>query len=442
MYNIIKRFLGIIALLLIVLPMTSIAVVREGPGFQIESEALTAAGGWSSNGMMVFSSFGQSQPIRKVSGGGFELYQGFLTPDISEDTICVWPGDTNNDDKVNQADILPIGLHWGRTGPPRLDPSSKWECQPAEPWEPEAATYADANGDGIVNQADVLPIGLNWEKTHDVISLASVSLQQPIGEVQPSVSLQQPIGEVQPSVIMPTSVIKPIVIRSTVENQFTVSIKVEQVSNLFGIAFALKYTYLNVIEPLSVKAGGFLGSDVIFHSSVDDSKGTIRIGISRKRPQSGVNGSGIVAQITFQSTLDLPAVPMIIQEITAVDADGIIIPFGDAPNAPSKGEWLVSLPPDASELSQNFPNPFNPETWIPFQLKEAADVKISIYDASGKVIRVLNLGEKPAGFYTSKETAAYWDGRNISGEKVASGVYFYTIKAGNFSATNKMIIAK
>jgi hypothetical protein len=310
-----------------------------------------------------------------------------------------------------------------------------WECQPAELWEPEAATYADANGNGTVNQADVLPIGLNWEETHDVISLASVSLPQPIGEVQSSVI--KPIGgEVQPSII------KPIVIRGPVENQFTVDIKVEQVSNLFGIAFALKYTYPNAIKPLSVEAGNFLGSDVIFHSSVDDSKGTIRIGISRKRPQSGVNGSGIVAQITFQSTLTLPAVRMIIQEITALDTTGRIIPLGDAPNAPSKGEWLVSLPPDASELAQNFPNPFNPETWIPFQLKEAADVKISIYDASGKVIRVLNLGEKPAGFYTSKETAAYWDGRNISGEKVASGVYFYTIKAGNFSATNKMIIEK
>ena len=349
------------------------------------------------------------------------LTPGSETVEIRQ--FCVWPGDNDNDGKVDQADVLPIGFHWEREGPPRSGaPSCAWECQPVEPWEPEAATYADANGDGIVNHVDISCIGLNWELTHDVRGLALYS-----------------IGEVQDFII------KPIVIRRPLKNQFTVGIKVERVSNLFGIAFALKYANRNVIKPLSVGAGDFLGSDIVSYDNVDDSKGVIRIGISRKHPQSGVSGSGIVAKITFQSALNLPEVRMIIKEITAIDADGKIIPFGGTQDTPNNGEWLVPLPQvpaGASELAQNFPNPFNPETWIPFQLKEAADVTISIYDASGKVIRIINLGEKPAGFYTSKEAAAYWDGRNTEGEMVASGVYFYAIRAGKFFAQKKMIIVR
>jgi len=98
--------------------------------------------------------------------------------------------------------------------------------------------------------------------------------------------------------------------------------------------------------------------------------------------------------------------------------------------------------PKSTELYQNYPNPFNPDTWIPYQLKEDAEVEIRIYTSTGQLIRTLSLGNKPAGYYTGREKAAYWDGRNEAGEKVASGVYFYTIKAGDFTATKKMAIAR
>ena len=93
-------------------------------------------------------------------------------------------------------------------------------------------------------------------------------------------------------------------------------------------------------------------------------------------------------------------------------------------------------------LEQNFPNPFNPETWIPYQLKEPAEVVIRIYDAKGGLVRTLDLGQRAAGFYLGRTRAAYWDGHNDAGEKVASGIYFYQIKAGDFSAARKMIIVK
>jgi flagellar hook assembly protein FlgD len=91
---------------------------------------------------------------------------------------------------------------------------------------------------------------------------------------------------------------------------------------------------------------------------------------------------------------------------------------------------------------QNYPNPFNPETWIPFQLAREADVSVRIYDTGGRLVRNLALGRREAGIYMEKERAAYWDGKSDTGEEVASGVYFYTIRAGEFSSTRKMTVRK
>jgi hypothetical protein len=98
--------------------------------------------------------------------------------------------------------------------------------------------------------------------------------------------------------------------------------------------------------------------------------------------------------------------------------------------------------PKETVALQNYPNPFNPETWLPFQLVKDADVNVRIFDANGKIVRSLELGRKTAGSYLTKDLAAYWDGKATTGEQVSSGVYFYNIQAGNYSATRKMIILK
>ncbi|MYA72754.1 T9SS type A sorting domain-containing protein [Candidatus Poribacteria bacterium] len=98
--------------------------------------------------------------------------------------------------------------------------------------------------------------------------------------------------------------------------------------------------------------------------------------------------------------------------------------------------------PEETALLHNYPNPFNPETWIPYHLSEPAHVDLTIYTVDGKVVRHLDLGHQVAGFYQSKARAAHWDGRNNVGERVASGVYFYTLTAGEFTATRKMLILK
>ena len=105
-------------------------------------------------------------------------------------------------------------------------------------------------------------------------------------------------------------------------------------------------------------------------------------------------------------------------------------------------QFLVSLTPTETELLANYPNPFNPETWIPYRLAEDAFVTLTIYDLNGHVVRTLDVGHRIAAVYEHRSKAIYWDGRNEVGEGVASGVYFYHLSAGDYSATRKMVILK
>ena len=98
--------------------------------------------------------------------------------------------------------------------------------------------------------------------------------------------------------------------------------------------------------------------------------------------------------------------------------------------------------PETTALLPNYPNPFNPETWIPYHLSTDAEVTLTIYDVRGVPVRTLVLGHQTAGVYESRARAASWDGKNQLGELVASGLYFYTFTAGEFNATRRLLIAK
>ena len=98
--------------------------------------------------------------------------------------------------------------------------------------------------------------------------------------------------------------------------------------------------------------------------------------------------------------------------------------------------------PTQNLLLQNYPNPFNPETWIPYQLSNDSSVSVSIYDTTGQLVRTLPLGFQSAGFYNSRDRAAYWDGRNTLGERVASGIYFYQLTTPAFQQTRRLVIVK
>ena len=103
---------------------------------------------------------------------------------------------------------------------------------------------------------------------------------------------------------------------------------------------------------------------------------------------------------------------------------------------------LTWIAPVTTRLMPNYPNPFNPETWIPFELTQAADVTVRIYGQDGSIVRTLDLGRRAEGYHTGVADAAYWDGRNESGETVASGVYVYELQAGTYRAMRRMVIMK
>jgi hypothetical protein len=142
---------------------------------------------------------------------------------------------------------------------------------------------------------------------------------------------------------------------------------------------------------------------------------------------------------------------------TTYGPDDLVPPPPLAPVASSETALVLDVKPpeipnslsgfdknvDVTAVYQNYPNPFNPETWIPYQLSKEADVVIHIYTMAGQLVRTLNLGRKSTGFYLTKENAAYWNGKNDAGEKIASGLYFYQLQAGDFkSPVVKMVILK
>ena len=129
---------------------------------------------------------------------------------------------------------------------------------------------------------------------------------------------------------------------------------------------------------------------------------------------------------------------------------GLMAPGPIVLDSPHPEGWVSAAPghiaalnqPELTEVLPNYPNPFNPETWIPYRLSVPSEVSIAIYATDGKLVRMLDLGNKVVGSYESRSRAAYWDGRNAIGEEVASGIYFYTFTAKDFSATRKMLILK
>ena len=167
-----------------------------------------------------------------------------------------------------------------------------------------------------------------------------------------------------------------------------------------------------------------------------------------------INADGIV------DILDL------VQVANAIEDGSATAPMIHSPTAEQIQNWLVQIKanddgtpafehairvlenllrtvlPETTVLLANYPNPFNPETWIPYQLSNASDVKITIYDTKGAIVRTLGLGHQVAGYYTDRNRAAYWDGRNGLGENVTSGVYFYQLQAGSVSHLRKMVILK
>ncbi|MYI93235.1 T9SS type A sorting domain-containing protein [Candidatus Poribacteria bacterium] len=175
-------------------------------------------------------------------------------------------------------------------------------------------------------------------------------------------------------------------------------------------------------------------------------------------PNPDVNRDGevnVIDLLLVVNALDITsgAAPLHPHQIAQLDAETVKRWIKKAEQLPNRNvtvrkgiailqQFVQVLHPIQTRLLENYPNPFNPETWIPYQLESPSDVTVSIYDMNGHRIRTMELGHQRAGTYYSKDRAAYWDGRNDSGELVASGLYFCTLSTGDFTATRKMLLRK
>ncbi len=328
--------------------------------------------------------------------------------------VEVWPGDTNDNGMVNQADVLPIALYWGVTGPNRTGASNAWNSQNSQPWTPGDATYANANGDGTIDQGDVLPIGLNWGKRRSVakITISDENQKSPY-TLEPVIDSSYANGE-----------------------EFWIDLKLDQETqpdhNLLGISFLLSWDLDELIFE-KIEPGALMGSDVVLFSHREDK--TLAVGISRKSGQGGIDENGVVLRVKMHSPL--ASNPPSSIQISVTDVLGIDV-SGNEVAINSKSSTLpVNYLPEHFALHPNFPNPFNPETTIRYDLPFPSHINLSVYNMSGQRVALLVDKELEAGTHST-----VWDGKDDNGKRLANGVYLYRMESDGFVKTRKMVLMK
>ncbi len=345
----------------------------------------------------------------------------------------VWPGDTNNDGVVNQQDVLPLGLCFAETGPKRPNATVNWEGQPVQCWDRDACTYADANGDGLVNQADVLPVGLHFGRTHNV-PLTADSLEHKQAQFgverkgRSGGSLQLRLSE------------KPVS-----GTDFSIDVYGNNAIDLFGLSFevVLPPSLENVIPAAQPGEDNLFGDTPLFFSKSGEETGKLAVGVVRIADKDGVNGSGPVARIVGRlpenASADMIISKLRLQNIVAIDASGETLAFDMLPPGLSDAAAgsKTERKPQTFALLDNYPNPFNPSTTISYQLPEPESVKLEIFDVLGRHVRTLVDKPQSAGNHS-----VVWDGRDQRGQKVASGIYIYSMKAGSFFDRRKLLLLK
>lgn len=238
------------------------------------------------------------------------------------------------------------------------------------------------------------------------------------------------------------------VAQQTDTDALTIQIHATPGIKLGGYHFDLRFDSER-LSVMDINEGGFFAAqgNLSYWLPPKMENGSIQlqsVALNTPNSSNAVTPSAILAAITFRFKGDInPAMRSIhLERVQLAHPTGGVI-FADV--RPLDKIQTISFAVDyplQDALFQNYPNPFNPETWIPYALAESSVVTIQIYNARGVRIRSLELGFQPAGFYTKQADAAYWDGRDKFGEQIASGLYYFTISAGDFTATRKMLIVK
>jgi hypothetical protein len=314
---------------------------------------------------------------------------------------------------VYGGDILPIGLYWEKTGPLRPNASSNWSAQPCPEWKPKNATYADANGDGIVNQADINVVGLNWGKRHSFLPKIAHLAQPTAGEIG---STWQCVGDIE-----------------------IISINLSGVELMSGVALEWRYP-AGIADVIAIEPGKQFGSEALFFAHDDKQAGRLSLAMSLKGAALSLSGDCRVATIRMR-TKSQAQKQCHIENASWLNISGE--PFALAISLKTAAPLL----PKTFQLWQNYPNPFlsgaksrsagNPATIIKYDLPEASHVVLRVLDVSGRAVRTLKSEMNEAGSYE-----AGWDGRDDNGRAAASGIYFFKIETGKFTAVRKGILMR
>lgn len=291
-----------------------------------------------------------------------------------------------------------------------------------------AVTKGDVNGDGKVRSNDALlalriAVGLVPEPTEAQKTAADMNNDGRIRSNDALLVLRKAVGLIAAPSLVNSSPATPLKVRliktQDVDGDFHAVLTVDNPQAVGSADVKIVYDASTLVAT-GVDAAG---QDSVLLEANIDTPGVIQFATA----SLNAFDQEVLATIHFK-TLQQDKATVELREIGFFDLDSFPI---DA-----------IIIPDRNLLGQNFPNPFNPETWIPYQLKDESEVTIQIYDVSGRLVRTINLGPKSPGIYVTREQAAYWDGRNNVGERMASGLYFYTLKTKSYAQTKRMLLLK
>lgn len=333
---------------------------------------------------------------------------------ILGEAVQVYPGDTNRDGVVDQGDVLPIGRYFGVRGPDRPSVSS-FTSVPVVSWSQKPATFADANGDGTIDQGDVLPIGRFF-------GLSPSKRGTPRNG-----ATQEPLASLH---------VRPLPEGTTVPVYVRVGTEERPAQDVLGVSAGLRVSP-ETFSVQSIEPTDALGPDLLSFQRHEEKTGAVGVGYTRRNtsgPAAPMAGDKVV-KIILEIAAPMDGYAEIqLQEGTTTTPNG-------SASARSRGEArrVRLTSPKSTEvpgrytLKQNYPNPAARQTTIRFALPETQSVTLEVYDILGR--RVATLKQK-------KEMETGWHAVQVDASRMASGTYFYRLRAGDFRATKKMVVVR
>ena len=335
--------------------------------------------------------------------------------------VIVWPGDTNNDGKVDASDLLPIGLYYGQSRGVN-NSGIQWQGYIRSPWQADGNTprrvFADANGDGVINAHDVLAIGFNYGKSYTTSEPALY-----VGK-----TLEKINGTLDLSIILSDN------------SEPEIHIGMNSFSSVHGISFKIKFDGLSDLPESYIidLSDGVFGEDVLQFSKLVQEGGFIDIGLSQKADE-GFSGEGELMRVVLHHEYPEGSdIHISLEDIRAIDDKGNPLTITSESVVSIKDNERII--PAEYTISQNYPNPFNPVTTIEYGLPSESNVVLVIYDMLGREVTRLVDESQTAGMHRVN-----WDSSERS---VSSGIYIYRIAAtsiedgSTFVKSRRMVLMK